>query len=41
MLDLIFYISGSVCVVGCLALWALREPTISYPRVEWDEDVLG
>ncbi|MHC2002487.1 MULTISPECIES: hypothetical protein [unclassified Methylobacterium] len=41
MLDLILYISASVCAVGCLGLWALREPPVSYPRVEWDEDARG
>jgi hypothetical protein len=41
VLDLILYISASVCAVGCLGLWALREPPVSYPRVEWDEDARG
>jgi hypothetical protein len=41
VLDFILYISASVCAVGCLGLWVLREPPVSYPRVEWDDDVIG
>ncbi|GJE17009.1 hypothetical protein AIGOOFII_1721 [Methylobacterium marchantiae] len=41
MLDLIFYTSASICAVSCLALAALRQPSVTHPRVEWDEDVRG
>ncbi len=40
MLDIVFYVSACVCASGSLLLWALREPRVSYPRVEWDEDAL-